>query len=117
MMIATRVMLNLRRFGFKGASAYGKVLLPRKATPLLEKLQIFFFNRLTFFVPRLQQVIGAAENLRFSRAKLMFPTGALPRGYIPSKGPGFMLSTCMLHVGTLTGRWRLQHRSSISSGQ
>jgi hypothetical protein len=63
---------NLRRFGFQGASAYLEVLLPHVTLPLLEKLQIYFFNQLTYSIPHLQRFIGTAKNLQFSTTILIF---------------------------------------------
>jgi len=63
---------NLRWFGFKGASAYLEALLPCMTAPLLAKLQVTFFNQVTFHLPRLLQFLNTAENLRFSSATLIF---------------------------------------------
>ena len=63
---------HLRSLTFGGVSAYLEVLLPRMTTPLLEKLQVTFFNQLTFSVPHLLQLMSMAENLRFSSATLRF---------------------------------------------
>jgi hypothetical protein len=63
---------NLRWFGFKGVSAYLEALLPRITAPLLEKLQILFFNQLDFSVSHLPQFMESAENLRFRSATLAF---------------------------------------------
>ena len=47
--IRMRVTLpNLHWLGFKGTSAYLETLLPRLTVPLLEKLQVYFFNQLTY---------------------------------------------------------------------
>ncbi|KAH9981807.1 hypothetical protein BJV74DRAFT_853656 [Russula compacta] len=59
---------NLRLFDFRGVSAYLEALLPRMTTPLLDRLQISFFNQLTFSLPHLLQFISTKENLRFRRA-------------------------------------------------
>jgi len=63
---------NLRWFGFRGASAYLEVLLPWITFALLEKLQIYFFNQLTYSTPHLQQFMGTAGNLRLNTATLTF---------------------------------------------
>lgn len=73
MPITTRVTLpNLRWFGFKGASAYLESFLSRITTPLLEKLQVDFFNQLAISIPNMQQFIGSTGNLRFTSATLWF---------------------------------------------
>ncbi|KAH9955477.1 hypothetical protein BC827DRAFT_872623 [Russula dissimulans] len=63
---------NLRWFGFRGASAYLEALLPCMTVPLLAKLQVEFFNQLTFDLPHLLQFLNTAENMRFSKARLVF---------------------------------------------
>ena len=66
------ILPNLRWFGFQGASAYLEALLPRITMPLLEKLQIVYFNQLTFVVPHLVQFMGAIENLKSRSAAFWF---------------------------------------------
>src|SRR5216683_5215040 len=63
---------NLYRFTFWGVSAYLEALLPRMTAPLLERLDIHFFNQLTFSVPHLLQFMTTTENLRFSSAEFIF---------------------------------------------
>ncbi|KAH9992554.1 hypothetical protein BJV74DRAFT_884673 [Russula compacta] len=68
---------NLRWFGFCGVSAYLEALLPRMTTPSLEKLEIGFFNQLTFSFPHLLRFISTKENLRFRSAEFQFSPWAL----------------------------------------
>ena len=68
---------NLRRFAFKGVSAYLEALLPRMTTPLLEKLEILFFNQLTFSFTHLPQFISARENMRFHSSSFWFTSERL----------------------------------------
>jgi hypothetical protein len=42
------------------------------ATPLLQGLSVYFFNQLTFSVPRLTQSMITPEYVRFSSARLLF---------------------------------------------
>jgi hypothetical protein len=63
---------NLRRFGFQGVSVYLEAVVHRISTPRLEKLQISFFNQLTFSVPHLRQFMSRTENLRFASARFKF---------------------------------------------
>ena len=71
--VTTHITLpNLRWFGFKGASAYLEALLPHITTPVLEKLQIMFYNQLTFFIPHLPQFMSTVGNFRFKSARFMF---------------------------------------------
>jgi hypothetical protein len=66
--IAPVTLPNLRCFRFHGVSTYLEALTHRITAPLLEKLDISFFNQLTFFVPRLLQSMNSTENLRFHTA-------------------------------------------------
>src|SRR5713226_131836 len=71
--IMTHVPLpNLREFIFQGSSAYMEAVVRRITTPLLEKLEIVFFNQLTFTIPRLLQFMNTTENLRFSCVRFLF---------------------------------------------
>ena len=63
---------NLRHFIFHGVSTYLEGLVHRIFTPRLEKLRIEFFSQLTFFVPRLLQLMITADGLRFHSANLTF---------------------------------------------
>jgi hypothetical protein len=71
--ITTRITLpNLRRFGFQGANAYLEALLPWITMPLLERLQVYFFNQPTYSIPHLQQLMDTTGNLRLKYARLTF---------------------------------------------
>ncbi|KAF8493701.1 hypothetical protein F5888DRAFT_1722325 [Russula emetica] len=71
--ITTRITLpNLRRFGFQGANAYLEALLPWITMPLLERLQVYFFNQPTYSIPYLQQSMDTTGNLRLKYARLTF---------------------------------------------
>ncbi|KAF8467930.1 hypothetical protein DFH94DRAFT_848132 [Russula ochroleuca] len=71
--IMTNVTLpNLRSFMFQGVSAYMEAVVCRITTPHLERLDILFFNQLTFSVPRLPQFMNATQNFRFDSAKFTF---------------------------------------------
>jgi hypothetical protein len=62
--IMTHVTLpNLRWLGFKGPSSYLEAILPLVTLPLLEKLQVYFFNQSTYSIPHLEQFMSTAENL------------------------------------------------------
>ena len=87
MPIMTPVTLpNLRWFEFKGISAYLGALLPWIRTPLLEKLQITFFNQLTFSIPTLPPFVGSTENLKFASANLRFDDNGVNLEVYPRKG-------------------------------
>ena len=71
--IITPVTLpNLHHFRFHGVSAYLEALVHRVTTPRLEKLNIDFYNQLTFSVPRLLQFINTTTNPRFDFAEFWF---------------------------------------------
>jgi hypothetical protein len=70
--ITTHVTLpNLRRFMFKGTSAYLEALLPQMALPLLDEFYINFFeDHFTLSVPCLLQFLNTTENFKYSNAVL-----------------------------------------------
>ena len=71
--ITTPITLpNLEVFLFQGGSVYLEALVHRITTPRLEKICIYFFNQLTFSVPRFRQFMGTAENLRLRFARIAF---------------------------------------------
>jgi len=65
-------LTNLRWLVFQGVSAYLEAVVHRATTPHLEKLQISFFNQLTFSVPHLLQFMNRTENLGFGSARFNF---------------------------------------------
>jgi hypothetical protein len=77
---------SLRWFAFQGASAYLEALLPRLTIPLLERLQVFFFNQLIYSIPNLQQFMGAAGNLRLNAATLKFAMDCIVVMVYPHEG-------------------------------
>ena len=77
---------NLRCFGFKGASAYLEALLPWVLLPLLEKLEVYFLNQLTYSIPHLRRYVSTAENFRPIAATLVFHTSNLKILAYPHRG-------------------------------
>ncbi|KAF8490533.1 hypothetical protein F5888DRAFT_1808005 [Russula emetica] len=67
-----RVTPYLRRFGFQGANAYLETLLPRVATRLLERLQLYFFNQLIYLIPRRREFMRTVEIPRLKSVMLTF---------------------------------------------
>ncbi|KAH9953954.1 hypothetical protein BC827DRAFT_85252 [Russula dissimulans] len=63
---------NLSWFAFGGASAYLEALLPCITAPRLAKLEVIFFNQLSFRLPHLLDFLNTEENLRFTSATLIF---------------------------------------------
>jgi hypothetical protein len=84
--IMTPIVLHkLQCFRFLGACTYFEALVHRITAPRLEKLEIEFYDQLTFSVPRLVQFMNTTENLRFDSAKFVFSrvqasVKAYPRG-------------------------------------
>ena len=72
LIIAPITLPNLHRFHFRGVSAYLEALVHQIATPCLKKLEIDFFNQLTFSVPRLLQFINLTEDFKFDSAVFKF---------------------------------------------
>ena len=87
--IMTDVTLaNLRWFGFKGTSAYLEELLPRIATPLLEKFDIRFFDQSYISIPHVQHFISSTENFKFNCATLKFDNKLISVEAYPSDQAG-----------------------------
>ena len=73
MPIMTTITLpNLHHFRFRGVSTYMEALVHRITTPRPKKLDIYFFNQLTFSVPRIQQFMNTPESLAFKSVKFEF---------------------------------------------
>ncbi|KAH9955681.1 hypothetical protein BC827DRAFT_1271479 [Russula dissimulans] len=92
---------NLRWFGFGGISAYLEALLPRITAPLLEKLDIMYFNLFRFSVPHLVQFMNTAENLRLNSADLLLHEKAVILSVKPhaaANAPALYLSIACRHV-------------------
>ena len=85
-MITNVILPNLRRFAFQGVSAYLEALLPGIAMPLLDTLQIVFFNQLSFNLPHLVQLLGRTENLRPKSTKFWFQRDAVIVATFPHEG-------------------------------
>jgi hypothetical protein len=63
---------SLHCFRFRGVSTYLESLVRQISTPRLGKLEIDFFNQLTFSIPRLLRFMNTTENLGFGSAKFKF---------------------------------------------
>jgi len=110
--LTTPVTLSsLRWFGFKGASAYLEALLPCITAPLLAKLQVTFFNQLTFNLPRLLLFLNTAENLRFSSAMLIFREEWLSLIVYPDKNA--RMYTLYIEVFCLHLDWQVASTAQI----
>ena len=80
--IAAVTLPNLHFFQFDGDNTYLEALVHRITAPRLEKLEIAFFNLLTFSIPLLVQFMNTTENLRFESARFeFFNSGFNVHGY------------------------------------
>ena len=70
--IAPVTLPNLRWFWYQGGSAYLEAVVRWIVAPRLERLQVFFFEQLTFSVPNLGQFMNTTENLRFNGVTVDF---------------------------------------------
>ncbi len=66
---------NLRRFWFRGVSAYLEAVVRYITVPHLERLEIYFFNQLTFSLPHLLDFLNTTETLEFGRAEVELYSG------------------------------------------
>lgn len=102
---------NLRWFDFRGGSACLEVVLPQMTTPLLEKLQVIFFNQLTVSIPCLLQFMNAAPNLKFSCAEVNFDDGFVHVRLYPREGA--ILNASFIRVGSTHLEWQLAVAAQI----
>jgi hypothetical protein len=77
---------NLRWLGFQGSSSYLEAILPIITQPLLEKLQVYFFDQLAYSIPHLQQFMSTAENLWPNAVTLAFHTRCVEVMAYPHEG-------------------------------
>jgi hypothetical protein len=68
---------------FNGLSTYLEGMLPHITTPLLERIQILFFDQRTTFIPRLQQFMGATDKLRYKCARVKLKGSVVSVGMYP----------------------------------
>ena len=112
--IITPVTLpNLHRFGFRGISAYLEALVRWITTPHLEKLEIEFFNQLTFSIPRLVQFSNTIENFRFDSARFWFKDMRVYVEVYPSREAqmkAFIISVFCWHLD-----WQVSSAAQISN--
>jgi hypothetical protein len=104
---------RLRWFVFQGVSAYLEAVVRRMTAPRLEKLQIDFFNQLTFSISGLLQFINGIENLSFESAKFEFSSDQVyvevyPRGRTE-------LYALSIAVGSWHHDWQVFSAAQISN--
>ena len=97
----TRTLLRaLTNFQFKGVSEYLEDVAIRIDAPLLNVVQITFFNQLVFDVSQLSKFIGRTEKLRtLDHADLFFRRRSVEMKLHPQTNPG--VGRTMLAIGIL----------------
>jgi hypothetical protein len=63
---------NLKLLTFQGVSAYLECLVAQIRAPLLEQLDITFFNQIVFALPHLSHLVNVTERLKLPAAKVFF---------------------------------------------
>jgi hypothetical protein len=97
---------------FGGTNAYLEVLLPWVTIPLLEKLDVYFFNRMMYSIPRLRQLMSTARNLRLKAATVTFNESNLLLLAYPHKGA--RLSTLCMQLGGRHLDWQVVSTAQVS---
>jgi hypothetical protein len=101
---------NLRWFSFWGTSDYLEALLPSIATPVLEKLDVSFFNQLTFSVPHLQQFLSRIEAHKFYSGMLVFEEDVVYMIVYPRR---FGRETLSIHLRCSRLDWQVASMTQI----
>jgi hypothetical protein len=110
--IMTRVTLpNLRWLGFRGANAYLEALLPWVTIPLLEKLQVYFFNQMIYSIPHLRQFMSTAGNLRPKAATFNFDNDCLIVTAYPHQGA--RMYTFFMEIGGRRLDWQMVSAAQV----
>jgi len=63
---------NLKSLVFRGVSAYLESLVAQIRAPLLERLDITFFNQIVFALPHLSYLINITEGFKLPKARVHF---------------------------------------------
>jgi hypothetical protein len=82
-------------------------------TPLLEKLQIIFFNQLTLSIPCLLEFMNTTVSLRFSSAEVIFDDEAFHVRLYPYEGAA--LDASFIRVGCTSLKWQVASAVQISN--
>jgi hypothetical protein len=103
----TRITLPaLTRFEFKGVSEYLETLVSRIDTPLLDSIQITFFQQLIFDTPQLAQFMRRATRFQaLNEAHVSFNYCGVRVGYLPQ--PEFVDEKSGLEISCDTLDWQL----------
>jgi hypothetical protein len=85
------ILPNLHSFTFQGVGTYLEALVHQITTPRLEKLELEFFNQLTFSIPHLLQFMNTS-NLRFKSAIFRFYDKAVYAVVYPHEAESYALT-------------------------
>ena len=87
--IITHVTLpNLRKFVYRGITAFLEALLPCMTTPLVKMFKVHFFEQLSFSIPSLLPFMRNLKNLLFINATFLFHRRAVSVFVYPHMGSG-----------------------------
>ena len=104
---------KLHHLRFGGASSYLEALVHQITSPFPEKLEIYFFNQLTFSFPRLQQFMTPTETPRFESAKFDFSSTRVElQAYLRGKAE---VSALFKEVDCRQLDWQVSSVAQISS--
>jgi hypothetical protein len=89
-----------------------EALVHRITAPRLEKLEIAFYNQLTFSVPRLLQFMNTTENLWFDKAEFEFDDGGV---FVSGYSRGGEMRALYITVRCWHLDWQVSSAAQISS--
>ena len=104
---------NLHNFWFQGVGTYLEAIVHRITTPRLQKLQIWFFNQLTFSVTHLLHFLNATENLTFKSAKFWFSGEEVDVKVYPHEEDKMYALSIIVHCWDLD--WQVSSAAQISN--
>ena len=111
-LIMTQVTLpNLRWLAFGGPSTYLEALLAWVTIPLLERLQVYLFNRMIYSIPHLRQITSTARNLRLKTATFIFNENCLKLRAYPQIGA--RLYTLNMELGGKYLDWQVVSAAQV----
>ena len=112
--VAPVALPNLRCIWYRGVSTYLEALVHQITVPRLEKIQVQFFNQLTFSVPHLLQFLNTTENLAFESVVIRF---SRERAYVdvyPRKeGETFQTYALFIRVDSWHLDWQVSSVAQI----
>ena len=107
-------LLALKRFVFRGASAYLEGLLARINAPRLRNFEVTLFNQLIFALPVLSQFIHTTPELRFPVANVNFNRASISISVSNHKEAQSDKSFC-LQVSCKPFDWQVRSAAQICS--